>query len=72
VGEQHLDLFPAAASDLIFRRGGKGSRHIARVFVDVPRNLARDIIRAAPRLEVADVAVLLAGAVTARAVSSDA
>jgi hypothetical protein len=28
VGEQHFDLFPTAASDLIFRRCSKGARHI--------------------------------------------
>ena len=63
--EQHLDLFPTAASELKFRRVGEGPRDISRVFIDVPRNLARDIIRAAPRFEFADVAILLAGAITA-------
>ncbi len=72
MGEQHFDLFPTAAGDLKSRRGGKGPRDITGVFVDIPRNLARDIIRAALRLEFADVAILLARAVTACAVSADA
>jgi hypothetical protein len=72
MSEQHLDLFPTAASDLKFRRDGKGPRYISRVFIDVPRNLAQDIVRAALRFEFADVTILLAGAVTAQAVSVDA
>jgi hypothetical protein len=65
MGEQHLDLFPTAASDFKFGRDGKGPRHITRVFIDVPRNLACDIVRAASRFEIADVAILLARAITA-------
>jgi glutathione S-transferase len=72
MGEQHLDLFSTAASDLKFGRRGKGPRHITRVFTEAPRNLARDVIRAAPRFEIVDVAILLARAITAETVSVDA
>ena len=72
MGEQHLDLFPTAAGDLKFGRSGEGPRHITSVFVDILRNLACDIIRAALSLELADVAILFALAVTACADSADA
>jgi hypothetical protein len=70
--EQHLNFFTAAAGNLKFGCLGKGPREIPGVFVDVSWNLARDSIRAAPRLKFADVAILLAGAVMTSAVDINA
>jgi hypothetical protein len=67
-----ISTFFRRASDLKFGRRGKGPRHITRVFTDAPRNLARDVIRAAPRFEIVDVAILLARAITTETVSVDA
>src|SRR5271157_455364 len=70
--EQHLDLLPKAAGDFIFRRCGKGPRHVAGVFIDIAWNFPRHRVGAASRFEIADVAILLAGAINARVVGSDA
>ena len=45
MGEQHLNLFPAAASSLIFRCRGESRGNVASIFVQITRNLAGDRIR---------------------------
>jgi hypothetical protein len=72
VGKQHLDLFPAAASSLIFRCRGESPGNVASLFVQITRNLAGDRIRAATRLEFTNVTILLAGAREACAFGSNA
>ena len=52
MGEQHLDLLSTTAG-----------LHVASVFVQVPRDLAGDIVRAALRFEFTEVAVQFAGAI---------
>jgi hypothetical protein len=51
MGKQHLNLFPAATSSLIFRCGRKNSGDVVGIFVQITRNLAGDRIRTATRLE---------------------
>ena len=72
MGKQHLNLFPAATSSLIFRCGRKSPGDVAGIFVQITRNLAGDRIRTATRLEFTDVAILLAGAIEACAFGGDA
>ena len=70
MGKQHLNLFSAATSSLVFRCRGKSAGNVAGIFVHITWNLAGDHIRAATRLEFTNVTVLLAGAVEARAFGS--
>ena len=72
MGKQHLYLLSSPTGRFKFRRPSERPSNVAGIFVQIARNLPRHRIRAAPRLEFADVAILLAGAVTARAVSRDA
>src|SRR5271165_2771970 len=63
MGEQHLDLLPTATGLHVLRSRGKRTGHVARVFVQIPRDLARDNVRAALRFEFTDVAIQFAGAI---------
>jgi len=72
MSKQHLDLFPASTSSLVFRRRGESPGNVAGVFVQITRNLAGDHIRAATRLDFTNVAILLAGAIEACAFRGDA
>jgi hypothetical protein len=69
--EQHLDLFSTTAGNFKLRCRGKRPRHITGIFVDIARDLPHRI-RAAPRLEMADAAILLAGKIQARSFGGDA
>jgi hypothetical protein len=62
VGKQHLNLFPAATSSLIFRCRGESPGNVAGIFVQITWNLAGDRVRAATRLEFTNVTIRLAGA----------
>src|SRR6516225_5240493 len=46
--------------------------HVAGIFVQIPRDLARDRVGAATRLELADVAIQFAGAIESCAFGCDA
>ena len=59
MGEQHLDLLPTATGLHVLRSRGKRTGHVARVFVQIPRDLARDNVRAALRFEFTNVAIQL-------------
>ncbi len=59
MGEQHLDFLPSAAGRFIFWRPNERPSYVAGIFVYIARNSARRHIGAAPRLEIADVAILL-------------
>jgi hypothetical protein len=72
MGKLHLDLFSAATSSLVFRRRGENPGNVAGIFVQTARNLARDHIRAATRLEFTNVTILLARAIEACAFGGDA
>ena len=69
--KQHFYLFSSLTGRFKFERPSKRSRNVAEIFVQIARNLPRHCIRATPRFELADVAIFLAGAVAARAVSPD-
>jgi hypothetical protein len=72
MGKQHLDLFPAATSGLVFRCRSESPGNVAGVFVQSTRNLAGDRMRAATWLEFTNVTILLAGAIEACAFGGDA
>jgi hypothetical protein len=72
MGKQHLDLFPAATSSLVFRCRRESPGNVAGIFVQITRNLAGDRIRAATCLEFTNVTILLAGAIKACAFGGDA
>jgi hypothetical protein len=72
MGKQHLDLFPAATSSLIFRCRSESPGDVAGIFVQITRNLAGGRIWAATRLEITDVTIPLAGAIEACAFGGDA
>src|SRR5271166_6284642 len=60
---QHLDLLSTTAGLHVLRSRGERTGHVASVFVQVPRDLAGDIVRAALRFEFTEVAVQFAGAI---------
>lgn len=72
MGEQHLDFLPTTARLLVLRRCGKRTGCVAGVFVQIPGDLAGDIVRAALRFEFANVAVQFAGAIESCALGCDA
>ena len=72
MGKQHLDFLPAATSRSLYGRRCESPGNVSGVFVQITRNLAGDRIRAATRLEFTNAAVLLAGAIEARAFGGDA
>jgi hypothetical protein len=61
--EQHLDFLPPATGLRVFRSCGVRAGHVAGVFMQIPGDLAGDIVGAALRFEFADVAVQFAGAI---------
>ena len=63
MGEQHLDYLPTATRFRILWRRGKRTGHVAGVFVQIPRDVAGDIVRATLRFELADFAIQFASAV---------
>jgi hypothetical protein len=63
MGEQHLDLLATTTGLHVLRSGGKRAGHVAGVFVQIPRDLAGDIVRATLRFEFTEVAVQFAGAI---------
>src|SRR4030095_5061272 len=71
MGEQHLDALSIVAR--LFERLGLAEcpSDIAGLLVDTARDLARRLLRTAPHLERADVAVELAGSVKQQVVIHD-
>jgi len=59
MGEQHLDLLATTTRFHVLRSRGKRTG----VFVQIPRDLAGDIVRAALRFEFTEVAVQFASAI---------
>lgn len=72
VSKEHLDLLPAMARLLVFRRGGNCSCDVPGILVEITRHLAHRHFRAAALLELACIAVGLPGPVEARAFGGDA
>jgi hypothetical protein len=72
MGEQHLDLLPTTAGLLVLWRCGKRTGHVAGVFVQIPWDLAGDIVGTALRFEFAGVAIQFAGAIESCALGWDA
>ena len=66
VREQHLDLLALTSRRHIGLGPGDATRHISGSLVDRARNLAGRHLRTAPRLKLADIAVVLAGVVVKR------
>ena len=63
MGEQHLDFLPPATGLHVLRSCGVRAGHVASIFVQVPRDLAGDRVRAALGFEFADIAIQFAGAI---------
>ena len=63
MGEQHLDFLPTATGLHVFWSRSVRMSHVARVFMQIPRDLAGKSVRAALGFEFADVAIQFAGAI---------
>ena len=63
MSEQHLNLFPKTTGGLVFGRRGESASDVSSVLVQITRDLAGDRVRAALRIEFADVAIQFAGAI---------
>jgi hypothetical protein len=72
MGEQHLDLLPRRQASWYCGVAGKGTGHVAGVFVQIPWDLAGDIVGTALRFEFAGVAIQFAGAIESCALGCDA
>ena len=63
MGEQHLDLLSTTTGLHVLRSCGERAGDVAGVFVQIPRDLARDSVRATLRFKFTDVAIQFAGAI---------
>jgi hypothetical protein len=63
MGEQHLDFLPTTTGLHVCRSRSERTGHVAGIFVQIPRDLAGDSVRAALRFEFADVAIQFADAI---------
>ena len=72
MGEQHPDFLPTATGLHVLWSGSVRTRHIAGIFMQIPRDLAGQSVRAAALLEFADVAIQFTGAIEPCSLGRDA
>ena len=63
MGKQHLDFLPTATGLHVFWSRSVRAGHVARVFMQISRDLAGKSVRAALGFEFADIAIQFAGAI---------